>query len=136
MGSIPDQRPRAHAATERSRAVVERPLQPLLRSRDQIARLVGPGPAGEMSQDLAAVPGRRPAGALPDVVYDGDDVDQSVALYRIVHEMRIEAEPKMHQRRAKFFLYGIRRHQCAPGGPAAVVRGALVWQGLARHLGH
>ena len=67
-------------------------------TRDQLARFLGPGPAREMAQDFGAVACARPAGLVPFVVHDGDDVDERAALDRIVHEMRVEPEPEMHQR--------------------------------------
>jgi len=48
-----------------------------------------------MAQDLGAVAGGRPAGLLPFVVHDGDDVDEAAAFDRVMHQMRVEPKPEI-----------------------------------------
>ena len=128
VGGVPDQRHRAGAAAKRRLAVVQRPFQPLVGDRDQRARLFGPGPAREMAQDFGAVAGGRPAGLLPFVVHDADDVDEAAAFDRIMHEMGVGPEPQMHQRLAEFLRHRVGRHQRAPGGAVAEARRLLALQ--------
>ena len=78
-----------------------------------------------MTQNLVAVAGGGPAGSIPFVMHDADDVDQPSALDRIVHEMRVVAEPQMHQRLAERGRHGVGRRQRAPGGATGKARRAL-----------
>ena len=55
-----------------------------------------------MAQDFGAVAGSRPARLFPLIVDDADDIDKVAGLDRIVHEVRVMAEPEVHQRLAEF----------------------------------
>ena len=58
-------------------------------------------------------------------MHDGDDIDETAALHRVMHEMRIEPEPQMHQRLAEYRLHRIGRDERAPGGAMREARRAL-----------
>ena len=84
-------------------AVEQRPLEPSLADRDQVA---APSRPRTSARNGAAFPRGSPArvqpASLPFVVHDGDHVDEAAAFHRIVHEMGIEPEPQMHHRLAPF----------------------------------
>ena len=62
-----------------------------------------------MAQQFGAVTRGRPASLVPGVMHNGDDVDEAAAFYRVMHQMRVEAEPQMHQWLAEIFRHGVGR---------------------------
>ena len=85
-----------------------------------------------MREQFLALACGAPAGLRPVVVDDGDDVDEAAALHRIVHQMRVRAEPELHVGRAEFLLDGVRRDERAPGGALAELRRRLPEPGAQR----
>ena len=89
-------------------------------TRQELARRLRPVPRREMREQFLARAVGAPAGLGPAVADDGDDVDQRAALHRIVHEMRVAAEPELDVGRAEF------RARRASAGTSA--RQAVRWR--------
>jgi len=68
--------------------VMERPFEPALRPRQELARAWRPRLDREMTHDLVAGGVLAPVPAGGAVRRDRDDVDQRAAAHRIVHQMR------------------------------------------------
>ncbi len=102
MGGVAEKRDRSLRPAQDRLAVVERPFQPSLGRADQRKRLRRPIARGKSRQQIGTRSRLAPAGRVPVVVHDDDDVDEAAALDRVVHEMGVAAEPEMDQRLGEF----------------------------------
>ena len=95
MRCVPQQGHRVSAPARERRAVVERPLGPLLGGGQNRARFRCPPSRGISGEDFRALPRGAPAGLAPLVADDGNDINEGAASHGIVHEVSIVAQPKL-----------------------------------------
>src|SRR5690606_12991994 len=96
---------------------VERPFLP---AEGRVEELADRGcPAGETLREPDAIAGRRPALLVPGFLDDGDDIDRRTAGDRVVHQMRVLAEPKADAIGGDRGGRIIEGDDGAPGGAAA-----------------
>src|SRR5262249_61739243 len=122
MRRIAEERDRTLAPASEWRAVVERPFLPLRRSLEEVVRRRVPRPGRKAIEQFRPRASGGPAGLLPVVTQDGDDVDHAPGLDRIVHEMGAAPEPEVDRGRREAGGRGVGRNQSAPGDVAGETR--------------
>src|SRR5262249_60795897 len=118
MRRIAEERDRTLAPASEWRAVVERPFLPLRRGLEEVVRRRVPRPGRKAIEQFRPRASGGPAGLLPVVTQDGDDVDHAPGLDRIVHEMGAAPEPEVDRGRREAGGRGVGRNQSAPGDVA------------------
>src|SRR5919198_2475583 len=132
MGGIPQQGDGTFAPTGKWRAVVERPLLPVLRGGNDRTRRRRPHRRGIAGQNVCALARGTPARLAPVVADDGNDIEKVAAPDGIVDEMSPGAEPQIDCRRTQLGLQRGRRSERTPGGPAGKARLATVTEPTAQ----
>jgi hypothetical protein len=133
MGSVPNQRHRALRPVQQRPAVEQRPFQPGLRLVDQAEYLRRHALDRQARQQLVSISWRAPAGRVPAVVDDDNDVDEGAILDRVMHDMSFAAEPQMDQWRAEFWWRLFCRQERPPGGAPGKARRLAITHARAHH---
>ena len=95
MGGVAEQRHRSLRPMPQRRPVVQCPFQPRFRQSDERARLRRPALCGKARNKVGAACRLAPAGRVPAIAGDDDNVDGRARLDRIMHEVSVAAEPQM-----------------------------------------
>src|SRR5439155_14286163 len=96
--------------------VEQRPFLPALGRGEEVARARVPLRGGKSIEERAGRAGRAPARLAPIVIHDGNNVDHAPGLDRIMHQMRVGAEPEIDSWKRCALGCGVDRNQRAPRG--------------------
>src|SRR5215472_7292527 len=118
MRRIAEQCGRPPAPGRERRAIEQRPFVPMLCGTKKSACGHMPLLRAETVEHFAAQRRNVPAGLLPAGASDRDHIDQRSALYRVMYQMRVAAEPEIDGGLREFGRRGCGGHERAPGGMA------------------